>query len=136
MKAFNGLYGRFAVGISQECSALAGPIRISNHVDLSNLTKRGKEFSHFVLTGLSREHTNKEFVFGNRRLGRLNLSRSTSTGEGVLSMQGFLRLFGVFGRPVGDKGAPSMQLGMFVTNDRDVFERSKRVKGREDVFFV
>ncbi len=53
VEALDSLYGRISTDISQEGCTFARPISIADHVDFSNLSKRGKEFSNFVLSSFS-----------------------------------------------------------------------------------
>jgi len=53
----------FTFDISQERSAFASAVGVSDHVNFSDLAERGKNFSHLDLRGFSGQHTNEEFVF-------------------------------------------------------------------------
>lgn len=63
IQLLNGLNRRFAVGKLEKGSALAGPIWIPNHVNLSNLTKLVKHFANIFFLCLAWKHSHKELVF-------------------------------------------------------------------------
>lgn len=51
-------------------------------------------------------------------------------------MKSLLRRVSVRSVPVSDKCAASVQPSVLVANDGDVLERTKGIKGRENVLFV
>ena len=71
-----------------------------------------------------------------RGFGGFHLCWSACTGKDVLSVKSLLRLFGVTGLPVCYKGATSVQLCVFVSDDRNILQRPKTVKSWENILFV
>jgi hypothetical protein len=71
-----------------------------------------------------------------RRLGGLDLGRSTSRREGEFVVQGVLGGRGVVGGPVRNERAAAVQPGVLVPYDRHVLEGPERVKSGEDVLLV
>ena len=137
VQMINRLDGRFAVRVTQKCRTLRCPIRGTDHVNFSNFTKGCKQVAQFGFSRFAGQHPDEQFVFGRRRrFGRFDLCRTTCPRKRKLVVQRILCYQRVRRTPIGDKGTPSVQTSVFVTNDRYILEWSKRIKGREDVFLT